>query len=102
LREHLYVDLEIQPIIMADRMFELPTLASSIVLDIANVRAIILMKQDDDNTDWEISNDTTGDLGESILSSNIVEDNMDDQQEILHLDQVRHDKTKQTTRVSLP
>jgi len=38
-------------------MFEYPTQPSSIVLEIANVRAIILMNQDDDNTDWDISND---------------------------------------------
>jgi hypothetical protein len=38
-------------------MFELPTQLASRVLQIANVRAILLMKQDDDNTDQEISND---------------------------------------------
>jgi hypothetical protein len=38
-----------------DEIIELPTQPSSIALEIANVRAIILMKQDDDDTDREIS-----------------------------------------------
>jgi len=74
-------------------MFELPTQFSSTVLEIANVRAIILIKQDDDNTDREISNDESEDLGKSNLSSNIEEDDLDDHQEVLHLDQVHRDKT---------
>jgi len=49
-------------------MFELQPLC--IVLEIANVRAIIHMKQDDDDTDREeISNDESEVLGESTLSS---------------------------------
>jgi len=51
------------------------------------------MKQDDDDTDWDISDDNMHDPTESTLSSNIDEDDLDDQQEVLHLDQVRHDKT---------
>jgi hypothetical protein len=43
-------------------MFEHQTQPSSIVLEIANVWAIILMKQDDDDTDQEISNDESEDL----------------------------------------
>jgi len=38
-------------------MFELPIQLSSIVLEIANIRAIILLKRDDDDTNREISND---------------------------------------------
>jgi len=53
-------------------MIEHPTLLSSIVLKIANIRAIILLiKQNDDGSDQEISEDKCEDLGESTLSSNI-------------------------------
>jgi hypothetical protein len=83
-------------------MFELPTQPSSIVLEIANVRAIILMKQDDDYTDREISNNECEDLAEFTLSSDIEEDDLDNQQKVLHLDQVRRDTTIRTTRVPLP
>jgi len=44
-----------QPIFIADQLFEHPTQPSSILLEIANVRAKILMKQDDNDTDREIS-----------------------------------------------
>ena len=74
-------------------MFEHPTQPSSIVLEIANVRAIILMKQDDSVTDREISENKIEDLGESTLSSDIEEDDLDNQQEVLHPDQARRDKT---------
>jgi hypothetical protein len=83
-------------------MFEHPTQPSSIVLEIANIRAIILMKQDDDDVDREISNDESEDLGESTLSSDIEEDDLDIRQEVLHLDQARRDKTIRTTRVPPP
>jgi hypothetical protein len=88
-----------QPIFIADQIFELPTQPSSIVLEIANVRAIILMKQDDNDTDREISGNESEDLGESTLSSDIQEDDSDNQQEVLYLDQARRDKTIRTTRV---
>jgi len=88
-----------EPIFIADQMFELPTQPSSIVLEIANVRAIILMKQDDNDTDREISQNESEGLGESTLSSDIEEDDLDNQQEVLHLDQARRDKTIRTTRV---
>jgi len=91
-----------QRIFIADQMFELPTQPSSIVLEIANVQAIILMKQDDNDTDWEISEYESEDLGESTLSSDIEEDDLDNQQEVLHQDQARHDKTIRTTRVPPP
>ena len=83
-------------------MFELLTQPSGILLEIANVRAIILMTQDDNDTDWEISENESEDLGESTLSSDIEEDDLDSQQEVLHLDQVRRDKTIRTTRVPPP
>jgi len=45
------------------------------------------MKQDDDHTDREeISDDDSEDAGESTLSSDIKEDDLDTQQEVLHLD----------------
>src|SRR5882757_5550138 len=83
-------------------MFELPTQPSSIVLEIANVRAMILMKQDDNDTDREISENESEDLGESTLSSGIEGDDLDNQLEVLHLDQVHRDKTIRTTRVPPP
>jgi len=82
-------------------MFELQP--SSIVLKIANVRAIIHIKQDDDDTDWEeISEDDSEVLGELALSSVIEEDNLDNQQEVLHQDQAHRDKIIRTTSVPQP
>jgi len=83
-------------------MFALPTQPSSIVLEIANVRAIILMKQDDNNTDQENSENKSEDPGECTLSSDIEEDDFDNQQEVLHVDQAHRDKTIRTTWVPLP
>jgi hypothetical protein len=74
-------------------MFEHPTQPSSIVLEIANVRAIILMKQDDYDTNPEISDNESEDPGQSTLSSNIEEDDLAIRQEVLQLDQPRRDKT---------
>jgi len=84
-------------------MFEVPTQPSSIVLEIANVRAIIVrMKQDDDDSDQELSADESENPGESTLSSDIKEDNLDNQQKVLHPDQARRDMSIRTTRVPLP
>jgi len=91
-----------QLIFIANQMFELPTQLSSIVLQIANVRAIIQMNQDDDDTDQEINNDESEDTGEFTLSSNIEEDDLDIRQVVPHSDQVRCDKTIRSTRVLLP
>jgi len=102
LREHLHVHCRRQPIFIADQMFELLTQPSSIVLEIANVCAIIYMKQDDDDTDWVISEKGSEDPAESTLSSDIEEDDLDNQQEVLHLDQAHRDETIRTTRVPLP
>jgi len=83
-------------------MFEHPTQPSRIVLEIANARAIILMEQDDDDTNREISNDESEDPGQSTLSSDIEEDDLDIRQEVLHPDQARRDKTIRTTWVPPP
>jgi hypothetical protein len=83
-------------------MFKLPTQRSSIGLEIANVRAIIRKKQNDNNTDREISENEREDPGESTLSSDIEEDDLGNQKEVLHLDQARRDKTIRTTRVPPP
>jgi hypothetical protein len=48
-------------------MFELHPLC--IVLEIANIRAIIHVKQDDDPDREEISDDDSEDAGDSTLSS---------------------------------
>jgi len=53
------------------------------------VRAVILIKQDEDDTDCEISNDESEDPGESTLSSDIEEDDLDSQRKVLHPDQAR-------------
>jgi hypothetical protein len=102
LREHLHMHCRRRPILIADEMFELHTQPLGIVLEIANVRAIILITQDDNDTDWEISKNKSEELGECTLSSDNEEDDLDNQQEVLHLDQARSDKTIRTTRVSLP
>jgi len=102
LREPLHVHSWRQPIFIADQMFQLPTQPSSIVLEIATVRVIIVMRQDDDITDGEIGNDENEYPGESTWSSDIEEDNSENQQGVLHLDQACLDKTLRTTRVPLP
>ena len=64
---------------------------------------IIQINQDDDDTDREkISNDDNEDAGESTVSTDIEDDDLDNQQEVLHLDEARRDKLIQTTRVPLP
>jgi len=83
-------------------MFELPTQLSGIVLEIANITVINLMNPDDDYTDREISNDQCEDPGEFSFSSDFGEDYLDIRQEAPHLEQVRRDKTIQTTRNPLP
>jgi hypothetical protein len=60
------------------------------------------MKQDDDDVDREISNDESEDLGESTLSSDIEEDHLVIQQEVLRLDEARREKSIRTTRVPPP
>jgi len=85
-------------------MFELPTQPSSIVLEIAKVRATIhLIKQDNEGSDREISKaKRSHDPGESTLSSDIEEDDLANQHEIVYLVQARRDKTIWTRRVPPP
>jgi len=86
---------------IADQMFQFQPLC--IVLEIANIRAIIHMTQVDDDTDREeISNDDGEDVREFTLSFDIEEDDLDNQQEVLHLDQGGRDRIIRTTRVPLP
>jgi len=99
--EHWHMHSSRQPLFIADQMLELQP--SCIVLEITNFCTILHMKQDNDNTDREeISDDDSGDAGESTLSSNIEEDNLDNQHAVLHLDQARRDGILWTTRVPLP
>jgi len=60
------------------------------------------MKHDDDDFNRGISEDEREDPGESTLSSDIEEDDLDNQQEVLHLDQACCDKPIRTTWVPLP
>jgi hypothetical protein len=60
------------------------------------------MKQDNDDTDQEIRNIDSEDPGVSTLSSNMKEDDLDNRQEVQHLNKVRHNTTIQSTRVPLP
>jgi hypothetical protein len=61
---------------------------SCIVFEIADVRAIIHIKQDDDDSDQEGKSDDVSEHGEeSTLSSDIEDDNLDNQQVVQHLDQ---------------
>jgi hypothetical protein len=83
-------------------MFELPTQPSYFIVEIANVRAIILIKQNDIDTDQEISENESEDAGESDMSSDIQKDDLDNLQEVLHLEQARRDETMRTTTVPLP
>jgi len=56
----------------------------------------------DDETDQEIDDDESEDTRESTSSSNIEEDDLDHQQEVIHLGQACRDKSLRTTRVPLP
>jgi len=60
------------------------------------------MRQDDDDTDQQISYDQSEDLGASTLSSDIEEGDLVNRQEVLHPDQARPDKTIHPTRVPMP
>jgi len=62
---------------------------------------ISLLKQGDD-TDQELSDDESENHRESTLSSDIEEDYLDQQKEVLLLAQVCQDKSLRTTRVPLP
>ena len=64
------------------------------------------MKMDSNDTDQDIgdgkSEGESEDTGESTLSSDIEEDDLDHQQEVELLGQARRDKSLRTTRVRLP
>jgi len=60
------------------------------------------MRQDNNDTDREISKNENKDVGESTTSSDIEEDDLDILQEVLQLDQACCDKTIRTTRVPPP
>jgi len=60
------------------------------MFEMANVRTITLKKQDDDNTNHKISDDNSDEPGESTLSSDIKEDHLDYQPDVLHLDWEHH------------
>jgi hypothetical protein len=60
-------------------MIELATQPFSIVLEIANICTIVLLKQDDDDTGWDISKNKTDNAEESTMSSDIEEDNLENQ-----------------------
>jgi hypothetical protein len=68
---------------------------SWIVLEIANVRSILHVKQDHDDTDQEkISDNDSEKTCKTTWSSNIEEHNLVIQQEVIHLAQERHDEIK--------
>jgi hypothetical protein len=54
-----------------------------------------------DKTNQEIGDDDSEDTGESTISSNIKEDGLDYQQDVLHLGQACRDKSFRTTIVPL-
>jgi len=67
-------------------------------MEIANVHTIMLMQQDDNDTEWEMSENESEDPGECTLSSNIDDHQLHNHQEVLHPDQACHDTTIQTIR----
>jgi len=56
----------------------------------------------DDVTEQEIDDDHSESTGESTLSFDIEDDDLDHQPEVLHLGQARRDKLLCTARVQLP
>jgi hypothetical protein len=63
---------------------------------------LISLITQDDETDQEVRDGDSQDTGESALSSDIKEEDLDHHQEVLHLGQVRRDKSLCTTRAPLP
>jgi len=64
--------------------------------------SLILLLKHGDDTDQELSDDESEYPGESTLLSDIKEDDLDHQQEVLLLGQAHRDKSLRTTRVPLP
>jgi hypothetical protein len=83
-------------------MIEGPTQHPRIVLEVSNVRAMILIKPDNDDTIQEITNTESDDPSASSLISDIEEDALYNRQEVLQLDEARCDTTICSTRVPLP
>jgi len=77
------------------------TQPSSIVWEIADSHSIILVRKDDDETDWQISDDDSEGTGVSTLSSDIDEDDLEIQQLVRHVEQAHSDKTSTTIRIPL-
>ena len=102
LREHLHMHCRRQPIFIADQRLELLTQPSSIVWEIANVRPITLMMPHGNDTDRDITDTQTEDIGKSTLPSDIEEDDLDNLQKVVHPHKARCDKTIRTTRVPQP
>jgi hypothetical protein len=75
--KHLPIHSRRQPIFIADQMIKHPTQPSSIVWKIANGHAMLVMKQDDDDTARGICKNICEDPGESPLSSDIDYDDLD-------------------------
>jgi hypothetical protein len=67
---------------IADQLFELTIQPSSKMLEIANIRAMTRLEQDDFNSDQEVREHKSKDSEESTLSSNIEDGNLHNQQEI--------------------
>jgi hypothetical protein len=85
MREQLHLHSTRQPIFIANQMIGLPTQPCSIVLGLVVVCAIILMMQDDDNPNCGCGNDQCGNTRVSTWYSEIEDNNLDHQQEALHL-----------------
>jgi hypothetical protein len=61
----------------------------------------MLMQQNANDMDWEMSENNSEDLRESTLSSDIYNHQLHNHQDVLHSDQVHHDTTIQTIRLPL-
>jgi hypothetical protein len=56
----------------------------------------------DDKTNYKIGDDDSEDTGDSTMSSDIDEENLDNQEDVLHLGQACRGMSFCTTRVQLP
>jgi len=64
--------------------------------------SLISLMNDDDDTNPQIADDDSENTGEYTFLSDINEDHLDHQQEVLHLGLMRQEKSLRTTRVPLP
>jgi len=102
LKEHLHMHWRRQPIFIADQMFGLPTNPLRMMLEIGNIHTIYVIREDNGDTNQEISENKSGDCGKSTFSSNINADFLENLQEVLHLNLMHHDKAIQAPGVPLP